>query len=49
LSRGALIQRAESIPNEPDTGNAVAGILVKENEGSKYPTSANFTNNNLIY
>jgi hypothetical protein len=32
LRWGALIQRAEIIPNEPDADNAVAGILVKENE-----------------
>ena len=44
LRWGALIQRAEIIPNEPDADNAVAGILVKENEGSKYPASASFTN-----
>lgn len=44
---GALIQRAEIIPNEPDADNAVAGILVKENEGGNYPASMSFTNKQL--
>lgn len=47
LRWGALIQRAEIIPNEPDADNAVAGILVKENEGGIYPASKSFTNKQL--
>jgi hypothetical protein len=43
---GALIQRAEIIPNEPDAGNAVAGIwLRKMKEVLTPPPQVSLTNN----